>query len=146
MLAEPANRHVITKIKAAITAGIRPTALIFHEQPTDPWIPFDFKLLEAYQILQDELCPKCGHPVWLCRSTSQNVEFKVGTAYCAGERALKEHEAAQMTSSERRKIDKKERAGWGRFYYVRPDVPANVEGDLPGRREYYEELSRSRIG
>jgi hypothetical protein len=139
VLVEPANRHVITKIKAAITAGIRPSAMIFHEQPTAPWVDFDFVLLEAYQMLQDETCPKCGHPVWLCRSSSNRVEFKVNSGFCAGERALRENEASQMTASDRRKIDKKERSGWGKFYFTVPVSPPNVEGGLPSRREYYEE-------
>lgn len=144
MLAQPANRHVVVKIKTAITAGIRPMSVIFYEQPTAPWKPFDFKLLEAYQILQDELCPKCGHPVWLCRSQSNTVEFRVRTEYCAGERALKEYEYNKMTHSERKNVDKKDRAGWGRFEYTYPAVPEPFKGaELPSRADYYEELAKT---
>lgn len=128
----------MTQIKASITAGIRPTAMIFHEQPTDPWTPYDFKLLEAYQILQDELCPKCGHPIWLCRSTSNRVEFKAQEAYCAGERALKEKEDASKSREDKAKP--KEKKTWGQFFYTSPYTPPNIEGGLPTRAEFYQEM------
>lgn len=129
----------MTQIKTSITAGIRPTSMIFHEQPTDPWTPFDFKLLEAYQILQDELCPKCGHPIWLCRSSSNRVEFKAQAAYCAGERALKEKEDQSKPVKER--AQKSERSRWGEFFYTTPYSPPNVEGGLPSRTEFYREVA-----
>lgn len=138
MLAEPANRHLITKIKTAITVGIRPMAMIFHEQPGAPWEPFDFILLEAYQRLQDELCPKCGHPVWLCRSSSNAVQFKVQSAYCAGERALREAEDRAKSKSEK-KASAAEKRAWGEFKYTVPYAPPGME--LPTRSEYYEELA-----
>jgi Zn-finger nucleic acid-binding protein len=118
--------------------------MIFHEQPTDSWTPYDFKLLEAYQMLQDEMCPKCGHPVWLCRSTSNRVEFKVRDATCYAERALREKED-QNKPRNQRETDKSVKAGWGRFYYTQPFVPENVEGELPTRAEFYEEFSRSTV-
>jgi len=115
--------------------------MIFHEQPTDPWTPYDFKLLEAYQILQDELCPKCGHPVWLCRSNSNRVEFKAQEAYCAGERALKEKEDLGKPKAER--ANPAEKRQWGQYTYTVPYSPPNIEGGLPTRREYYQELAKS---
>jgi hypothetical protein len=114
--------------------------MIFHEQPTDPWLPFDFKLLEAYQMLQDEICPKCGHPVWLCRSTSNRVEFKARAAVCYAERALREYEDQKKPRGEREK-DRKVKASWGEFYYTQPFVPDNIEGELPTRDEFYSELA-----
>lgn len=118
--------------------------MIFHEQPTDPWTPYDFKLIEAYQILQDELCPKCGHPIWLCRSSSNRVEFKAQAAYCSGERALKEKEYNSASQEERKKVTKSERARWGEFFYTTPFTPPNVEGGLPTRTEFYQELAGNR--
>lgn len=117
--------------------------MIFHEQPTAPWEPFDFLLLEAYQMLQDEICPKCGHPVWLCRSDSTNVEFKVRDAVCYAERALRETEDRQKDKGSR--ADKTERKGWGRFYYTSPFVPDNVEGELPTRAEFYTAMSKGTV-
>jgi hypothetical protein len=113
--------------------------MIFHHQPTADWVPFDFKLLEAYQILQDEICPKCGHPVWLCRSTSNDVTFKVREAYCNAERSLKEYEDHRKPIKER--TSAAERKEWGRFHYTVPAVPENATGDLPTREDYYRELA-----
>lgn len=116
--------------------------MIFHEQPTDPWVPFDFILLEAYQMLQDEICPKCGHPVWLCRSDSASVQFKVRSAVCNAERELKIVEDRKRPDKEREK-DKKVRAGWGEFYYTQPFVPENIGGEMPTRGEFYASLMAS---
>jgi hypothetical protein len=113
--------------------------MIFHHQPTAEWVPFDFMLLEAYQMLQDELCPKCGHPLWLCRSTSNNVEFKVREAYCNADRALREYEDNRLPIKER--TDRKSRSEWGRFFYTVPGVPSNAIGDLPTREDYFRELA-----
>lgn len=127
----------MTKIKTSITAGIRPTSMIFHEQPTAPWVAFDFILLEAYQRLQDEICPKCGHPVWLCRSSSTDVNFEVQTAYCFAERALKEAEDKARPRESRAKRDEKKT--WGEFRYATPIAPPGRE--LPSRQDYFNELS-----
>jgi hypothetical protein len=57
--------------------------MLFHEQPSDPWVPFDFMLLEAFQTLQDETCSDCGNPIWICRNESAaNVGFKIKTSTC----------------------------------------------------------------
>lgn len=138
MLAQPANRHLVTKIKTSITAGIRPTSMIFHEQPTAAWVPLDFVLLEAYQRLQDELCPRCGHPIWLCRSQSNSVQFRIREDYCASERAVKEHEDRQRDRDKR--ADRKEKAGWGRFMFTVPEALPGAE--LPDRTKYFEDLAK----
>lgn len=114
--------------------------MLFYEQPSDPWLPFDFKLLEAYQILQDEICPHCGHPTWLCRSTSNALGFKVRSTTCYAEKAMKDYENNQRPSSEREK-DNKVRARWGEHSYTVPFVPENLDTELPTRRDFYQELN-----
>lgn len=114
--------------------------MIFYEQPTDPWVKFDFMLIEAYQILQDETCPKCGHPVWLCRSSDPRVQFRVTSNVCFAERALKEYEDQKKPRTQREK-DMKTRKEWGSFYSTSPFVPKNIEGELPTRTEFYEEMA-----
>jgi len=114
--------------------------MIFHEQPTAEWIPFDFKLLEAYQILQDETCPKCGHPIWLCRSEGNNVGFKVRSAICYADKAMKEYESGKLKGSEKRDAQKN-RGDWGRYYYTEPFNPPNSDAPLPTRSEYYQALT-----
>lgn len=125
-------------IKAAIVAKIRPTSMIFHVQPNDPWIDFDFKLLLAYQGLMDETCPHCQNVIWLCRTSDPRVQFRVRNSTCHGERRLLEYEDAKKAPGSR--ADKAEKKDWGVHYYVEPFVPENVEGDLPTRAEYYETL------
>jgi hypothetical protein len=123
----------VTRIKAAITASIRPVSMIFHEQPSDPWTPFDFMLLEAYQMLQEETCAECGNPIWVCRNdNAHNVGFKVKTSTCYAKAELdKWHD----------KQSKKDGAknNFGEIPYV---VPYTYdESDLPTRTSYYKYLA-----
>lgn len=107
--------------------------MLFHEQPTDPWTPFDFKLLEAYQILQEETCQECGNPIWICRNeNAANVGFKIKTAKCFAKAELdKWHE-----KEEKKKTSKKH---YGEYPYV---VAYTYDGsDMPSRRSYYEALA-----
>lgn len=105
--------------------------MIFYEQPTDPWTIFDFKLLEAYQILQDETCPNCGQPVWLCRSTDGNVNIKIRKATCYVTKTLDRKKASDEKA--------KRKLGPGEYYYP---VIETINGDpLPGRQDYLRELN-----
>ena len=106
----------------------------------------DFKVLEAYQMLRDEICPQCGHPVWLCRSKSDDIEWTANTDVCYATRRKEEAEWQQNNKSKhgekRRRPDRDEKAKWGRYTYVTPRVPSYApEGtELPTRRDYYEGL------
>lgn len=113
--------------------------MIFHEQPTAQWLPFDFKLLEAYQMLQDETCPKCGHPIWLCRSDSNNIEFKVATAVCYADRAVQQYEDNQKKKDN--KASASERSKFGQYVYTKPHRPPTANGPLPSRKEFYDEMA-----
>lgn len=107
--------------------------MLFHEQPTEPWTPFDFKLLEAYQILQEETCQECGNPIWVCRNeNAANVGFKIKTAKCFAKAELdKWHE------KENKKKTKKPQ--YGEYPYV---VAYTYDGsEMPSRRSYYEALA-----
>lgn len=114
--------------------------MLFYEQPNTPWERFDFLLLEAYQRLQDEICPRCGNPIWLCRSQSNDVYMKVEEDYCAGERALKEHDDQSKPRGER--ADRKEKSEWGKMTYVVPQAAPGKQ--LPTREQYFKELAQKR--
>jgi hypothetical protein len=102
--------------------------MVFYAQPTDPWEPYDFKLLEAYQILQDETCNMCGQPVWICRSDSSNIRIKVRKAQCNVTAELEKRQKAD----EKRKREMKP----GEYYYTVVDT---FDGKyLPTRQEFYE--------
>lgn len=64
--------------------------MVFREQPSDPWKRGDFKLLEAYEIMQKETCGHCGNPIWLCHSDNSDLQWDVETSICYAENTLKE--------------------------------------------------------
>lgn len=73
-------------------------AMVFHKQPSDPWEHGDFKLLEAYQILQDETCGSCGQPIWLCdydndsaKEGSPVIGWEVNRRICRASAAIEKH-------------------------------------------------------
>ncbi len=122
----------MTAIKAALTAGIRPVAMLFHEQPSDPWVPFDFMLIEAYQILQEETCGECGNPIWICHNErAENVGFKVKKRRCFAK--------AELEKWQEREEKKK---GSKRSYGESPYVVAYTydDGDMPTRASYFSGL------
>lgn len=106
--------------------------MLFHEQPTDPWDEFDFLLVEAMQILEDETCPECGNPIWVCRNEdAANVGFKVKTATCFAKAELD-----RWTEGNRKR---KKELGPGEMPYT---VAYTYDGtDMPTRRSFYEGLS-----
>lgn len=114
--------------------------MIFHEQPDEPWSKHDFLLLEAFQMLKNETCPKCGQPVWLCRSESNEFEWKIDSFVCQAERLLKTKEW-KRTAKKGEKVDPKERAEWGKEYYAYPE-PLRDAGftELPTRAAFYDSL------
>lgn len=113
--------------------------MVYHEQPTDPWTTLDFQLLEAYQIIQDEKCPQCGNPVWLCRSADKYTEWTIKEDICYASRA-KEQKAAMRDKKPKDKIDAKTRKAWGRIEYpeVRLSSVAPEGATLPTRKEFYK--------
>lgn len=106
--------------------------MLFHKQPTEPWERLDFLLLEAYQILQDESCPQCGNPIWICKSTDPDVQFKMASTVC------------YATRTEEQWIKRKQNANknWepkpGETWYP---VPYTISGNqLPTRYDYLKSL------
>lgn len=106
--------------------------MIFHEQPGEPWQPFDFMLLEAYQTLQDETCQECGNPIWICRNEeAHNVGFKVKIAKCFAKAELdKWHEVQEKKKSKG--------SSHGEYPYV--VAYTYDESPMPTRQDYYESL------
>jgi hypothetical protein len=106
--------------------------MLFSEQPTDPWNDFDFMLVEAMQILEDETCSECGNPIWICRNEeAANVGFRIKTSRCFAKAELdKWHEAEEK---------KKKKAKHGELPYV--VAYTYDEGPMPTRMDYYKALS-----
>lgn len=112
--------------------------MLFHEQPSGEWTDLDFRILEAYQIMQDELCPQCGHPVWLCRSKKDSITWKVESSICYATRA-KEENLWKKTPGNRGAPKREEKAKWGLSTYMKPAVASNCPKGtkLPTREEFY---------
>jgi hypothetical protein len=106
--------------------------MLFHEQPTDPWTSFDFMLVEAFQILEDETCSECGNPIWVCRnSNANNLGFKIKTTKC--------YAKAELEKWNEKQDKRKSKLGHGEMPYI---VPFTYDdGPMPSRGSYYRELS-----
>lgn len=119
-------------IRSAIALHLRPTAHILRlKNPTANWTNVDHLLAEAFTRMQDETCPQCGQPIWLCRSNDPNLQWKVRSDTCSA-------------SAEKEKYDEKESAKkgkkkYGQFHYLEPYT---VFGDpIPTRDAFFEALA-----
>jgi|AntAceMinimDraft_7_1070363.scaffolds.fasta_scaffold01931_6 hypothetical protein len=106
--------------------------MLFHEQPNEPWNEFDFLLVEAMQILQDETCNQCGNPIWICRNEeANNVGFKIKKSKCFAQAELDKHREKE----EKKKTSKK---AYGETDYASAYTYDGTE--FPSRQSYYEGL------
>lgn len=113
--------------------------MVFYTQPNEEWSDLDFKLTEAYQILQDETCPQCGNPIWLCRSTDNRVEWSVNKSVCYASKTVDESE--WRASNPKKTPSKSDRERWGTSKYATPRLMPMYDGeDMPTRSDYYESL------
>ena len=106
--------------------------MLFHEQPNDPWTQFDFMLIEALQILEDETCSECGNPIWICRNdTASNLGFKIKMTRCFAKGELEKWQEKQEK--------KKSKNLPGEMPYI---VSYTYDdGPMPSRNSYYKALS-----
>lgn len=108
--------------------------MLFHEQPSEPWVPFDFLLLEAYQILQEETCNECGNPIWICRNeNASNVGFKIKTSKCYAKAELEKWQEKEDKKNSKRKK-------YGESPYI---IAYTYDGsEMPSRSSYYAGLAQ----
>lgn len=119
-------------VKQAIEAKLRPTTLILHSQPDEPWSEHDFNLLEAIGTLEAERCHQCGLPRYICHNDDADLDFRVLEDDC---RAIVAKDA----------YEEGERAAGGENYKppvgttLRPE-PYLISGGDPAtlRNSYYE--------
>lgn len=117
--------------------------MLFRAQPSDPWEPFDFALIEAYQTMKDETCPQCGHPLWLCRSNSNVIHFKVKNVTCNATRALERYKDDKKKGKD--KASPEEKKNWGTSFYTEVDLlPLEKEAGtpMPTRKDYFDSLPK----
>ena len=120
----------MTRIRSAVKQGQRPTAaLLFLEDPHTGWTKYDYLIQDAYYTMDQEVCPICNNPIWLCHSTDNRIEFKVVTRTCYAKADLEDFE----------KSDKGKGLGSGEYLVARP-VSVDEDEDLPTRHEAYERV------
>lgn len=120
----------MTAIKSSLALGLRPSAHILAlKEPRSKWTPNDHNIAEAFQSLQDEICPQCGKPVWICRSRDNSLRFTVQTDVCR-----------VTAATDNPKLKKKLKAG--EFLYAIPKMFGGKP--LPTRDQYYESLAEER--
>ena len=47
-----------------------------------PWDKMDRVIMLAYQTLQEERCPRCGSPIWLCDNDDQSLDVRIRRRTC----------------------------------------------------------------
>ena len=118
----------MSRIGSAIKASQRPVAALLElSDPLNNWTSHDWRLQEAYFVLDQEKCPQCGNPVWYCHSTDNRIDFEVKTGVCYAKAEIEDFEK-----------DEKNKLGSGEYRYA---VPVGLENEdktrdpLPSRAE-----------
>lgn len=132
VLSRENNYGIAQAVGAALELKLAPTLFIYNDkQPDDPWDQTDKKLAVAMHILNKQTCPKCGQPLWICRSDDRNLTFKVKTGTCYATKALEDKQAANEKA--KRKLKN------GEFQYVVPEML--FENTFPTRADWLESMS-----
>jgi len=80
---------------------------MFNQRPRrkHKWSIYDVKLLEAYEMLEEQTCQYCGQPRWVCDSREDTnwLEFKSDIGFCKGKQAQDEWEKAEQKRQEKGK-------------------------------------------
>lgn len=112
-------------------------ALLELEDPFSGWTSYDYRIQEAINIMDREVCKSCGNPVWLCHSADNRIQFdvRVGACYAKAEIEDVEKSGRELKA--------------GEYFYA---VPTGVESGrdrktgkmnydpLPSRREAMQKL------
>lgn len=62
--------------------------MVMGTQPRDDWDEFDFLLIEAYQILENERCEQCGLPEWICHNGDSDIRIDLDDDTCFVKREI----------------------------------------------------------
>lgn len=132
VLSRSQNYGMMQAVEAALDLHMPPTAFIYNaKQPTDPWDQDDKKIAVAAHILKKQTCPKCGQPLWICRSDDRNLTFKVKKEVCHSSKALEDKQASDEKA--KRKLKN------GEFYYTVPDML--FDSPYPTRADWLESMN-----
>lgn len=105
------------------------------------WGKWDFLLAKAFQRYQDEMCPQCHMPVYICHNDDNRIEFKVVKETCFA--------TAQIEQVQEQNSKAKKKMEPGTRYVPEPkiisltdDEDLQDDTDLSDfRRPYYQALA-----
>lgn len=124
----------MVRLRSATTQGHRPAAaLLCDPDPQGQWLEIDYKLQDAFFVLDSETCSICNNPVWLCHSTDNRIEFVVKTRTC--------YAKADIEAFEKTKDGKS--LGEGEYLIAQPIGIEDGNGErepLPTRQEAYSRI------
>lgn len=121
-------------IRIALKNQMRPTAVLYREpDPYSEWSDLDYSFLQAYQVIEDETCHKCGNPIWLCRSSDNNIDWSVDTTTCYASKAIDAKRYREDNPT--KQPDSATRRRWGTEYTAKPQ-PIRKDIPLPTRSDY----------
>lgn len=128
VLTWPKNYHYAVAVQTAVGMGLPPTLFIDENRHEGAeWSRADKKLAMAWTILQKETCQQCGNPLWICRSSQREMQFKVNTDICYATAELKKWEKGQ----------KAKHLKDGEYPFIIPYM--SDDSTLPSRKAYLVE-------
>lgn len=129
------NYYIALAIETALELKLPPLGFIRMDDDASPvWSGLDKKLAVAFKIMEKEVCGSCNQPIWICRNTSNDIDFSIRVDTCYSKKAMEEAEKKRS-----RMRDGKLKPG--QYLY---SVPVTASGDeLPRglRKAYFENLS-----
>lgn len=124
----------MTRLGSAVKQQQRPSAaLLCESDPHGEWEAFDYKLVDAYYMMDTERCKLCNNPVWLCHSNDNRIEFNVKVSTCYAKAELEDYD----------KTRKGKDMGSGEYTVAVPIGIENMDGSfepLPTRHEAYQKM------
>lgn len=108
--------------------GWSPTAVIRGAKNPHKHHPADYNFAHAVKTLLEEKCPSCGVPIWWALSSNSDIEFDLRTITCHA----CVHKAAETK-------DQEHKPGVSQVVYA---IPADDDGELPPRSDYFERAAR----
>lgn len=91
----------MARIDSAIKMRQRPIAALLElSDPYSGWTSHDYRLQEAFLILDKETCNKCGNPIWFCHSADNRIDFEVKTGTCYAEAEIADYQKMQGKDKE----------------------------------------------
>lgn len=124
----------------ALKNKMRPLATVYQlPDPYGEWSHMDYRLLTAYNQLENETCSKCGNPIWLCHSTDNDIDWNVDTTKCYATEAIEKRRWKDDSANKKKRggPPREEVSSWGREYHAVPKLlPTSDRENLPTRSEF----------